>query len=299
MAADSTRTVRSFCRVCTSVCGILVDVDGDMVTRVRGDREHPLSQGYTCPKGRALPQMHHHPDRIERPQMRIDGRVAGHVVGGLSRRSRRAAPVHHRPSRSRVGGHLLRHRRRHGRHRDPGGRSTARRHRYACQVQSDDHRRHSQAVDLRPGRRIRRPVRPARLRRRRLHDLHRHQPGDLARPRDRRAESHRHRARDRQAWPGVGHRPTTHRDRPTGDRPPRPATRHRPRGAGIPGARNPLRGCRSRRTGARRGATGRPQSSRSRSNTLRRWPTSRPTSWCDCATRCEPPSAWRSRPAPA
>jgi len=57
------------------VCGILVEVDGDVVTRVRGDRAHPLSQGYTCPKGRALPQMHHHPDRIERPQMRIDGRL--------------------------------------------------------------------------------------------------------------------------------------------------------------------------------------------------------------------------------
>lgn len=25
------QTVRSFCRVCTSVCGILVDVDGDDV----------------------------------------------------------------------------------------------------------------------------------------------------------------------------------------------------------------------------------------------------------------------------
>jgi anaerobic selenocysteine-containing dehydrogenase len=75
MSADGVRTIRSFCRVCTSVCGILVDVDGDVVTRVRGDRDHPLSQGYSCPKGRALPLMHHHPDRIERPQMRIDGQL--------------------------------------------------------------------------------------------------------------------------------------------------------------------------------------------------------------------------------
>ncbi|MCZ8378660.1 molybdopterin-dependent oxidoreductase [Mycobacterium sp. CPCC 205372] len=67
-------TVRSFCRVCTSVCGILVDVDGDEVLRVRGDKEHPFSKGYTCAKGRALPLLHHHPDRLERPRMRIDGR---------------------------------------------------------------------------------------------------------------------------------------------------------------------------------------------------------------------------------
>jgi anaerobic selenocysteine-containing dehydrogenase len=67
------RTVRSFCRVCTSVCGILVEVDGEDVVKVRGDRDHPLSRGYTCAKGRALPRMHHHPDRIERPLMTIDG----------------------------------------------------------------------------------------------------------------------------------------------------------------------------------------------------------------------------------
>ncbi|PXW35653.1 UNVERIFIED_CONTAM: anaerobic selenocysteine-containing dehydrogenase [Williamsia faeni] len=72
---EDTRTVRSFCRVCVSVCGILVDVVGDEVTHVRGDRDHPRSQGYSCTKGRALPKMHHHPDRIERPEMRVDGKL--------------------------------------------------------------------------------------------------------------------------------------------------------------------------------------------------------------------------------
>ena len=69
------KTVRSFCRVCTSVCGILVDVDDDRLVRVRGDQAHPLSHGYTCAKGRALPQMHHHPDRLERPLLRVDGEL--------------------------------------------------------------------------------------------------------------------------------------------------------------------------------------------------------------------------------
>jgi anaerobic selenocysteine-containing dehydrogenase len=69
------RTVRSFCRVCTSVCGILVDVEDDRVVRVRGDRHHPLSRGYTCAKGRGLPQMHHHPARLERPLLRVDGEL--------------------------------------------------------------------------------------------------------------------------------------------------------------------------------------------------------------------------------
>jgi anaerobic selenocysteine-containing dehydrogenase len=73
----TTRTVRSFCRICTSVCGILVDVEGsgadERVVRVRGDRDHPLSHGYVCAKGRGLPAMHHHPDRLERPMLRVDG----------------------------------------------------------------------------------------------------------------------------------------------------------------------------------------------------------------------------------
>ena len=75
-------TARSFCRICTSQCGILVDIDGDQVLRVRGDREHPMSQGYTCAKGRALPLMHHHPRRITRPLMRT-GNPAGGAAATL------------------------------------------------------------------------------------------------------------------------------------------------------------------------------------------------------------------------
>jgi len=67
------QTVRSFCRICTSVCGILVDVEEDEIIRVHGDHDHPFSRGYTCPKGRAMGEMHHHPNRLERPQMRVNG----------------------------------------------------------------------------------------------------------------------------------------------------------------------------------------------------------------------------------
>jgi anaerobic selenocysteine-containing dehydrogenase len=75
MTTTDVRTVRSFCRICTAVCGILVDVSDDRVVRVRGDRDHPLSHGYTCAKGRALPALHHHPERLERPLLRVDGRL--------------------------------------------------------------------------------------------------------------------------------------------------------------------------------------------------------------------------------
>ena len=64
---------RSFCRICGSSCGIVAEVDGQQVLRVRADRDHPVSRGYTCPKGRALPQDHHRDDRIEVPMIRENG----------------------------------------------------------------------------------------------------------------------------------------------------------------------------------------------------------------------------------
>ncbi|HMC79067.1 MAG TPA: molybdopterin oxidoreductase, partial [Acidimicrobiia bacterium] len=68
-------TVRSFCRMCQAMCGIVVHVDGDRVVRVTGDPDHPVSEGYTCPKGRALPDVHHDPARLDDPlwEQTLDG----------------------------------------------------------------------------------------------------------------------------------------------------------------------------------------------------------------------------------
>lgn len=57
----------SVCRLCGAYCGIRIEVRGDQVTRVRGDQDHPDSRGYTCTKGRALPALHHDPDRLDHP----------------------------------------------------------------------------------------------------------------------------------------------------------------------------------------------------------------------------------------
>ncbi len=50
-------------------CGVVATVDDGRVVRVRGDADHPVSRGYTCPKGRALGEFHHHPLRLDRPRM--------------------------------------------------------------------------------------------------------------------------------------------------------------------------------------------------------------------------------------
>lgn len=68
------RRTKSFCRLCHVFCGITVDVDParGQVVAVHGDRDNPFSRGYTCLKGRAVPQDIHHPDRLVKCRMRLN-----------------------------------------------------------------------------------------------------------------------------------------------------------------------------------------------------------------------------------
>lgn len=54
----------STCRLCSAYCPVVVTVDAGRVMRVEGNRDAPLYDGYTCPKGRALPAYHNNPDRL-------------------------------------------------------------------------------------------------------------------------------------------------------------------------------------------------------------------------------------------
>ncbi|MCB2080849.1 MAG: molybdopterin-dependent oxidoreductase [Novosphingobium sp.] len=78
----------SYCRICGSGCGIIVELDGEQVLKVTADRGHPVSQGYTCPKGRSLPQDHHREDRIDVPMIRENGALRpttwDHVLDDLA-----------------------------------------------------------------------------------------------------------------------------------------------------------------------------------------------------------------------
>ncbi|RYE69891.1 MAG: molybdopterin dinucleotide-binding protein [Rhizobiaceae bacterium] len=70
-------TVPTICRLCPAHCGVLATVEGDRVIEVKGDPDNPLFKGYTCPKGRALPELHNSPSRLLQSQKRQpDGRFA-------------------------------------------------------------------------------------------------------------------------------------------------------------------------------------------------------------------------------
>ncbi len=57
-------TKRSYCRVCHAYCALEVETEGGRVLAVRGDASDPVYGGYTCIKGRQLPAMMEHPERV-------------------------------------------------------------------------------------------------------------------------------------------------------------------------------------------------------------------------------------------
>lgn len=59
--------VQTFCRVCNAMCGLVVTVEDEVITKIRGDESHALSRGYTCAKGRSLGVLHHDDRRLDQP----------------------------------------------------------------------------------------------------------------------------------------------------------------------------------------------------------------------------------------
>jgi anaerobic selenocysteine-containing dehydrogenase len=77
-ADATTRTAFRTCPLCEASCGLEItlrptDDGGEEVVRIRGDRDDVFSQGYICPKGSTLKQLHEDPDRLRRPLVKRDG----------------------------------------------------------------------------------------------------------------------------------------------------------------------------------------------------------------------------------
>ena len=68
------RVVKSTCRMCHGVCGVLVHIQDGRVVEITGDPDCPTSYGYICSKGRASVELLYHPDRLKFPLKRIGER---------------------------------------------------------------------------------------------------------------------------------------------------------------------------------------------------------------------------------
>jgi anaerobic selenocysteine-containing dehydrogenase len=68
--AASSSTHYRICPLCEATCGLELTVEGDRVTRVRGDAANVFSGGYLCPKGASIGDLHADPDRLRKPLIR-------------------------------------------------------------------------------------------------------------------------------------------------------------------------------------------------------------------------------------
>jgi anaerobic selenocysteine-containing dehydrogenase len=71
----SRRTAYRTCPLCEATCGVAIEIEGDRVVRVRGDKEDPFSRGFICPKGSTIGELHHDPDRLRTPLVRRNGQL--------------------------------------------------------------------------------------------------------------------------------------------------------------------------------------------------------------------------------
>jgi anaerobic selenocysteine-containing dehydrogenase len=89
----------TYCRICEPLCGMVATVEDGRLTKLRPDPDHPLSQGFACPKGIAFEQVHNDPDRVLHPLKRQpDGgfeRVSwDHAMGDIVTRLRAIHDAH-------------------------------------------------------------------------------------------------------------------------------------------------------------------------------------------------------------
>lgn len=83
----------TYCRICEPLCGMVATVEDGRLLQLRPDRDHPLSQGFSCPKGIAFTEVQNDPDRVLHPLKRQpDGSFARvsweHAMGDIVTRLR-------------------------------------------------------------------------------------------------------------------------------------------------------------------------------------------------------------------
>ena len=60
----------TYCRICEPTCGMVATVEDGRLTRLRPDAEHPITRGFSCPKGIEFVDVQNDPDRLLYPMRR-------------------------------------------------------------------------------------------------------------------------------------------------------------------------------------------------------------------------------------
>ncbi|OLP03699.1 hypothetical protein BVU76_04005 [Mycolicibacterium porcinum] len=62
--------IRTYCRNCEALCGLVANVEHGQLVALRPDRDHPASRGYACAKGVNMVEVQNNPARVVHPLRR-------------------------------------------------------------------------------------------------------------------------------------------------------------------------------------------------------------------------------------
>jgi anaerobic selenocysteine-containing dehydrogenase len=65
------------CCACSQQCGVVVRLENGHITRVSGDKAHPISQGFICTKGARAAELHYDSNRVHWPLKRVGKKGEG------------------------------------------------------------------------------------------------------------------------------------------------------------------------------------------------------------------------------
>ncbi len=60
----------TYCRICEPTCGMIATVEDGRLAQLRPDAEHPITKGFSCPKGIEFVHVQNDPDRLLYPMRR-------------------------------------------------------------------------------------------------------------------------------------------------------------------------------------------------------------------------------------
>lgn len=69
------QTKKTYCSICSAFCGFEADVENNRIVNFRPDKTHPLSQGFSCSKGRQFPHLLDADNRLTKAGKRVNGQL--------------------------------------------------------------------------------------------------------------------------------------------------------------------------------------------------------------------------------
>ena len=66
---------KTVCRFCGTGCGVQIQVEGNRLLALRGDKDHPTTKGLVCAKALFLPKIVQTKDRLRLPMVRKNGKL--------------------------------------------------------------------------------------------------------------------------------------------------------------------------------------------------------------------------------